>query len=67
MDTGLCAAIQNKPKELIALLDETYKQQVGLKLPSLLPADKIEKDTVALTKENLAEWKELLEKANKPK
>lgn len=52
-------------KDATAPVFDILRTIIGLKLPSALPADKINKDNSEITKSELAEWKEFLDKVNK--
>ena len=64
METVLRATADNRSKEVLAPIFETSKTLIGLKLPSALPQDTINKKE-ELSKSDLDEWRDFLQKVNK--
>jgi len=63
IETILRATIENRTKENLNPIFEVNRMLIALKLPSLVAKDKIKQESPALSKKELAEWKELLSKA----
>ena len=65
IETTLRAQLIGQSKDPLEPVFDTARSLIGLKLPSALPKDKISKDHKEISKNDLAEWKEFLEKVNK--
>jgi hypothetical protein len=64
IETVLLATAGNRTKQVLEPIFETSRSLIGLKLPSALPKDTIKKKE-ELSKSELDEWREFLQKANK--
>ena len=67
IETALRATLDRRSMEDIEPIFEVYHSLIGMKLPSVASKDKIKKSNKAITKEELAEWKEFLDQVNKKK
>lgn len=65
IETSVRSSFASKSKEVLAPIFEVADLLIGLKLPSALPKDTINKDTKDFPKDDLAEWKKFLEQVNK--
>lgn len=65
VETTLRAAVPNQSKNHLDPVFNTLRGLIGLKLPSALPPDKINKDKKEFSESDLAEWKDFLDKVNK--
>jgi len=65
METTIRSSVENKKKGLFDPVFDIAKTMIELKLPSLAPKDKIEKNSLGMTAEELQEWKDLLKEMNK--
>jgi hypothetical protein len=63
METVLRATLDQRTASTLDPIFEVSKQMIGLKLPSALPKDTIKEEK--LSKNDLKEWKEFLDKVNK--
>ena len=64
IETVLRATLDRRDKEILEPIFETSRALIGLKLPSALPKDTINKKE-ELSKNDLDEWRTFLQKANK--
>lgn len=69
MDSALVGGSQNKTSGMLQGLDKTYKLLLALKLPDVAAQSKINSTDPGMSKEQIAQWKQLLqqgqEKINK--
>ena len=64
-ESVLRAQLIGQSKDAIGPVFDILRTLIGLKLPSALPEDKINKDHKEISKSELEEWKEFLNKVNK--
>jgi len=64
LDSALIGGHQNKTKEMLNSLNKTYNLYIGLKLPDLSTKDTMEENS-KITKETLADYKQLIEEMKK--
>jgi len=64
METILRATMDSRSKDVLAPIFETSRSLIGLKLPSALPKDTINKKE-ELSKNDLEEWRTFLQQVNK--
>ncbi len=64
-ESPLRAQLIGHTKDAAGPVFDILRTMIGLKLPSALPEDKINKDHKEITKSELIEWKEFLDKVNK--
>lgn len=63
IETVLRATLDQRTSSTLDPIFEVSRQLIGLKLPSALPKDTIKEEK--LSKNDLKEWKEFLDKVNK--
>ena len=63
IETTLRAGVESRDKKFLEPIYDVSRSMIGLKLPLALPKDTIKKDSAGISKEELQEWKEFLEKA----
>ena len=65
IETVLRSNFERKTKDVLDPIFDVSRSLIELKLPSAVPDDTIKKDNTELKKEDLAKWKDFLEKVNK--
>lgn len=65
MDAALIGGNQNKTSAMINMVDKSYKLLLALKLPDLAADSKIKQNDQEMTKEDIANWKKILEQGQK--
>lgn len=64
IETVIRSSLENKTPKLFAPVFDVSKLLISLKLPSLVAEDTIKEDSAELTKRDLDEWKDFLQKVN---
>ena len=67
IETTIRSNVENKKKGIFDPVFDVAKTMIELKLPSVAPKDKIEKNSLGMTAAEMDEWKQLLKKMNKNK
>ena len=65
METTIRSNAENKKKGIFEPVFDIAKTMIELKLPSIAPKDKIEKNALGMSAEEMQEWKDLLKVMNK--